>query len=182
MASVVRCSYEDDHVTQSCNPYNPPREQSPPDSRGATPPNGASVLWFLGPTFVVNLLGIISQPTVYTQPMTLRYVATLFVGMSLLAVVSSLVVTLIYGGANRIFKRSCPATRASRAMAGIVFASIMWIVVSFVVVVRFPGPPGIISIPLGIIASSFVDRYLAKLAHTVTEQERCTRAGGIAEP
>jgi len=128
------------------------------------------VLWFLGATFVVNLFGVISQPTAYTQPMTLRYVATLFVGMSVLAAVSSSVVTLIYGGVNRIFKRSCPATRTSRALAGIVFASIVWIVMSFVVVVGFTGPPGIVSIPLGIVASAFVDRYLARLAHNGTEQ------------
>ena len=66
-------------------------------------------------------------------------------------------------------------------MAGIVFALIIHTVFLFVIAVGFTGPPGIISLPLAAFASTFVDRYLARVAHNVTEpvDERETSAQSV---
>jgi hypothetical protein len=90
--------------------------------------------------------------------------------VSLLSAVVAMVALIIYGFVGIIFKRSCPATRISRTMAGVVFSSIMYLVAMLLIVVGFKGPPGFMTLPVAAIASTLVDRYLARIARTVTEQ------------
>lgn len=163
-------------MVQSPNPYEPSHHQSPRRSDVNTFTSSASVMWFVFPMFLITFFGTLFQPRADSRPLVLDIGTVTTV--SLISAVVTILTLLIYGGINRILKRSCPPTRSSRAMAGIVFALITHTVFLFVIAVGFTGPPGIISLPLAALASTFVDRYLARIAHNVTEpsDERETSA------
>lgn len=163
-------------MAHSLNPYEPPHEYSPRRSDGNVLTSSASVFWFLGPMFCLTFFGTLFQPRADTRPILLNFGTVTTV--TLISAVVTVLAFLMCGGINRILKRSFPSTRSSRAMAGVVFALITQIVFLYKIAVGFTGPPGIISIPLAVFASTFVDRYLARIAHNVTEQldERETSA------
>ena len=59
-------SFQVDEVPQSSNPYEPPRERLPCDSEIAT--THASVFWFLGAYFLVDVVRAIFQAMTHNQP------------------------------------------------------------------------------------------------------------------
>jgi len=160
-------SFQDDEVPQSSNPYESPRERLPSDSEFMTTASHASVFWFLGAYFLIDVVRAIFQAMAHDQPFPwpLRIVADVLLRSSAEAIAA----LLIYGFVGMIFKRCHPATRISRTMAGVVFSSVLWVLFPFTNVVGFNGPPGIISLPVAAIASTVCDRYLARVARTVTE-------------
>lgn len=160
-------SFQDDEAPRSCNPYEPPRQRPLSDPRITSKVSGASVFWFLGAYFVVNVVRAISQAIAHNLlfPWPVRLVAD----VSRRSVAEAIVALLIYGLIGIIFKRTYPATRISRAMAGVVFSSVLWVFFMFANVIGFEGPPGALgSLPVAAIASTFVDRYLARVARNVT--------------
>ncbi len=152
---------------QPLNPYEPPHHQSPRRLDANKVTSCASVMWFVGPMLFITFFGTLFQPRADSRPFALNLGAV--TTCSLISTVGTILATLVHSGINRIPKRSFPPTRTSRAMAGIVFALITQTVFLFVIAFRFTGPPGIISLPLAAVTSTLVDRYLARIAHKVTE-------------
>lgn len=149
-------------VNQSDNPYEPPQELSAvrPVARMTKPQ--ASLLWFLIPAFFANTVGMLLQPR--ADGRWLAWPIGTAITVTVISAIGAVVALGVYALAGRVWRRSCPATRVSRAMAGVTFAFILWGTVLFVIAVEFKGPPGLISLPLGAIASTAVDRLLAGIA------------------
>ena len=83
--------------------------------------------------------------------------------VSIFAGAESLILLVVYGITNLTVKRNNPATRLSRAAAGVVGASILWLGYMVVIATGFQGPPGLISLPVVAVTTLVVDRGLAKL-------------------
>jgi len=84
--------------------------------------------------------------------------------VSIFAGAEALILLAVYGISNLTVKRNNPATRLSRAAAGVVGASILWLGFMVVIATGFQGPPGLVSLPVVVVATPVVDRGLARLA------------------
>jgi len=154
-------------MTSHSNPYEPPRTRL----AIAAPPilSNASVLWFVGSSFVVFALGTIYQLTAGGQPFpwASRYIFFLFVMWG----TESITALVLYVSGNLLFKRRYSATRLSRTAAGIIFSSIIWLGFLVVrVIIGFKWPPGIFSLPIAAAASVFADRILARLGYKISKR------------